>query len=333
MARAPSVWLRYEDRFAGDIIHQSVRIPDDGATLATYYCCMQWNAGMEGGGYCGIQDHPRGKAFIYSIWDPKKSKDPIKAAFTGVGTEPANFGGEGTGLRSLNFSVGWQTGRWYSLVSRRWDHNDHTYFGFWVHNETGNEWDHLITMDFPVNDVTFTSETGSFVEDWQGTGDNKRTAEFRQGFKRKTSNGTWFPFSTAHFSVTQEAATKNHNDNYDAGVKGDCYYLSTGGTISPTPNLGTSKTFNVTTASQPTEAAIEFSIASAKPNLVEWSVPKSSTPQFKYTINLGGQYVASETKQETTSQAIQGGKVGDTVEVVLEDILGNTTSKTAKITG
>ncbi len=332
MSRAPSVWLRYDDAFAGDIIHQSVQVPNGGATLATYYCCMQWNAGLEGGGYCGIQDHPRGKAFIYSIWDPKQSTDPIKAAFTGPGTEAENFGGEGTGLRSMNFSVGWQTDQWYSLVNRRWDHSDHTYFGFWVHNETGREWNHLITMDFPVKDVTFNSETGAFVEDWQGTGSEMREARFRRAHKRRTSNGAWFPFSTGHFNVVQEAATQNYNNNYDAGSKDDYYYLSCGGTITPSPGLGTSHTFNLPTPGKPEEAPIGFSIASAKANLVEWTVPKSSTPQFKYTINVGGRCVASDVQPETRSQAIQGGQVGDTVEVILEDILGNTTSKTAKIT-
>lgn len=68
--------------------------------LYTYYCTMQWNAGMEGGGYCGIQEHPNGRNFIFSIWDPVSSNESIRAAYLGDGTQVENFGGEGTGLKS-----------------------------------------------------------------------------------------------------------------------------------------------------------------------------------------------------------------------------------------
>ncbi|MEC8225639.1 MAG: hypothetical protein VX010_05755, partial [Pseudomonadota bacterium] len=64
--RAPSVWLRFNDNAAGDIIMQDVYIPAKGLTPYTYYSVLNWNAGMEGGGYAGIQDHPDGRNFIFS---------------------------------------------------------------------------------------------------------------------------------------------------------------------------------------------------------------------------------------------------------------------------
>lgn len=62
---------------------------------------------QEGGGYCGLQDHPDGRAFIFSIWDPQLVKDtPITAVAKGQGTWTDRFGGEGTGLKSMNFELG-----------------------------------------------------------------------------------------------------------------------------------------------------------------------------------------------------------------------------------
>lgn len=79
---------------------------------------MQWNAGMEGGGYCGLQEHPDGRNFIFSIWDPIGSNEAITAAYGSRFYEVENFGGEGTGLKSWNFELGWETDHWYSTVSR-----------------------------------------------------------------------------------------------------------------------------------------------------------------------------------------------------------------------
>lgn len=44
--RAPSCWLKYPDNFKGDIIINTVRVASP-SPLYTYYCTMQWNAGMQ----------------------------------------------------------------------------------------------------------------------------------------------------------------------------------------------------------------------------------------------------------------------------------------------
>ena len=79
--RAPSTWLRYEDNFHGDIIINTARVKSP-SPLYTYYCVLQWNAGMEGGGYLGIQEHPEGRNFIFSLWDSKESSDNVTASYT-----------------------------------------------------------------------------------------------------------------------------------------------------------------------------------------------------------------------------------------------------------
>ena len=80
-SRAPSISLWYNDSVQGDILTQDVYVPASGVTKQTYYCCLQWNSGKNGGGYCGIQDHARGRNYIFSLWDPEGSQHPIKPVY------------------------------------------------------------------------------------------------------------------------------------------------------------------------------------------------------------------------------------------------------------
>lgn len=79
--RAPSLALWYNDNEVGDILTQDVYVPACGLTKYTYYCCLQWNGGMNGGGYCGIQDHPQGRNFIFSLWNPTGTDEKIKPVY------------------------------------------------------------------------------------------------------------------------------------------------------------------------------------------------------------------------------------------------------------
>ena len=80
-SRAPSISLWYNDGVKGDILTQDVYVPASGVTKQTYYCCLQWNSGQHGGGYCGIQDHARGRNYIFSLWDPEGVNQPIKPVY------------------------------------------------------------------------------------------------------------------------------------------------------------------------------------------------------------------------------------------------------------
>lgn len=125
---APSCHMRANDNASGDIIMKTVRSAI--TTNATYYCTMQWNAGAEGGAYCGFQDSPdKGHIFIYSIWDPSNGQ-AITASYTGSGTTVENFGGDGTGLKSTNNTIGWSLNEWNTVITHCWDVGSHTYFGF-----------------------------------------------------------------------------------------------------------------------------------------------------------------------------------------------------------
>ncbi|MEN8122109.1 MAG: DUF3472 domain-containing protein [Bacteroidota bacterium] len=288
--RAPSCWLKYQDNFQGDILINTLRVQSPSPTC-TYYCALQWNAGGEGGGYCGIQEHPDGRNFIFSIWDPISSTDPITASYSHTGTVVEPFGGEGTGLKSWNFDIGWSTDQWYSFVTRAWDDNGHTMFGYWVFNYTSQEWYHLVIMDYPVPNVRFNSTTGSFIEDWLGNGSNTREIHHKEGWKRKTSDLSWNPFTSSYFErVNPDPGAANFINNYDGGIVTDYYFMKSGGSVSPVTNTSGATLFLSNSNSDhgfPTGEILGLN-TTISTNLLtlDWDINVSKSPQFSYHVEI-----------------------------------------------
>ena len=133
--------------------------------MYTYYEALGWRG--RAAGYAGIQAHPRGHIYIFSIWDHKEHTTPIRAVHRGAGTLTEKFGGEGTGLKSWNFELGWEPDTWYTLVSRAWPIGEHTFYGYWVRSGKTGQWTHLVTMDVAAKEAFFkgtrmrSSRTGS----------------------------------------------------------------------------------------------------------------------------------------------------------------------------
>lgn len=288
--RAPSCWLKYQDNFQGDILINTLRVQSPSPTY-TYYCALQWNAGGEGGGYCGIQEHPDGRNFIFSIWDPIVSSDPIVAPYTHTGTGVESFGGEGTGLKSWNFEIGWDTDQWYSFVTRAWDDSAHTMFGYWVFNHVAQEWYHLVTMDYPVPNVRYNSKTGSFIEDWLGNGSEVRETHHQQGWKRKTSDLSWNAFTSSYFDrVSPDPGAVNYIENYDGGVSTEYYFMKSGGSTSPVSNTSGTTLFLSNSNSDHGFPLGEIAVMNKTVSLnlltLNWDINVSKSPQFSYHIEI-----------------------------------------------
>lgn len=332
--RAPSVILWFDDGEPGQLLMHDVCVPSNGLTKHTYYCCLQWNAGKDGGGYCGIQDHPNGKVFIFSMWDPITStKDNIKAVHVGHGTQISRFGGEGTGLKSMNFSIGWKPDHWYTIVVKRWEKEDHSYFGFWVLDQTEKIWRHFVTFDYPVSGACFTTRTACFVEDWRGTGENTRCALYKNGYKY-TCDNKWLYFRNSRFHVNQEEPSRCYNENYDCIVQDDhSFCIKTGGKdTKPTKGLGPRCNFSLSEANKnkfPNLSPLEFDVNISPEGSVVWKIPESCTPQLRCKINVNGTEKFSVTDSELRSADIdlKNSNHGDEVEVVLTDILDRDVSK------
>ena len=321
--RAASVWLKFNDAKAGDTIMQDFYVPTKGLTPYTFYSVLNWNAGAEGGGYAGIQDHPDGRNFIFSIWDPSNG-ETITAPFTGEGTDIEVFGGEGTGLKSMNFALGWQPDAWYTLVAKVWHVNGHTFFGYWSHDKNNDVWTHIVTMDYPVANVRFSSNTSSFIEDWIGSGNNTRTALFTNGHKRLL-DGSWRGFNKAEFEVVQEEATEDYNDNYSAVSNENFYRMATGGEADP-DELEAVDTLSKSYAQiTPLNPATDVAISAVSNTHIAWSIPLSETPQLKYTVSVNGAVVTSAYGSDVREVAIDIVNTEDVIELELENILGKKT--------
>ena len=74
----------------------TVKVKDSAAS--TYFCAVGWSPG----GYSGIQQidaEGRERVAIFSMWN--KGGDSVELASQGDGVEVTDFGGEGTGLKSM----------------------------------------------------------------------------------------------------------------------------------------------------------------------------------------------------------------------------------------
>jgi len=298
---APSSHLVYNDaNFDGDILINEVRVPKDGEARFTYYEALGW--GGKAGGYAGIQAHPKAHNYIFSIWDHKEHTAPIKAIYHGPGTLTENFGGEGTGLKSWNFELGWDTDVWYTLASRCWAVDDHTYYGYWVQSQKTQKWTHLVTMDVAVKEAYFKGGNDSFIEDWLETGDQVRTTHLRKGWKRNTK-GEWHAFGSARYSVNawdlvEGKRSFNYRTHWNGGVakdrSGEYYFMTSGG--AQTKPTTTNPSTHTIERSEKKPGYSPIKILSAKSHRaadrkvsLTWEIDPQTAPQFAYTITAHDQ--------------------------------------------
>jgi hypothetical protein len=293
---APSSHMTYRGAsFAGDILVNDVRVPKEGEALYTYYETLGW--GGVASGYAGIQAHPKAHNFIFSIWDHQKQGAPIRAVYRGPGTLTVPFGGEGTGLKSWNFELGWDTDVWYTLVARCWPVGDHTFYGYWVRSNQTKDWTHMVTMDVAAKNAFFRGSNDAFIEDWLETGAQMRSIHLREGWKRRT-DGHWHAFDSARYSVNpwDLVAGKrsfNFRNNWNGGVaedEGGKFYFMTAGGASTQPATTNPSTHSIArTETKPAAAAIKIQTArmttlSSGKLQVAWQIDAKRLPQFSFSI-------------------------------------------------
>lgn len=347
---APSSHLSFDDHFDGDILIQEVRVPKSGEAMYTYYETLGWS-GL-GGGYAGIQAHPKAHNYIFSIWDNKNHAAPIRAVYHGAGTKIEGFGGEGTGLKSWNFELGWDTDAWYTLVLRSWDVKGHTHCGFWVRSSKTEIWTHMVTMDVASPKAYFQGGTDAFIEDWLSTGKNVRTINLRNGWKRRL-DGSWYAFGQGRYSVNYWDLEKgkrsfNYKTNWNAGVNRDAtglyYFMTAGGAKTQATALNPSTLWIKRSLKSPKYTPLALTSVTVKSSakdtvVVDWTEDPKTLPPFSVDVKVYDNHhrskpigIATLTKPhartmevkltaELTAQNIY-------VQFTGEDILGNRVMKT-----
>ncbi|MCB1078725.1 MAG: DUF3472 domain-containing protein [Verrucomicrobiae bacterium] len=293
---APSSHLVYDDAsFDGDLLINEVRVPKDGEAMYTYYEALGW--GGKAAGYAGIQAHPKGHNFIFSIWDHQEHTGPIRAVFRGEGTLTEGFGGEGTGLKSWNFELGWDTDVWYTLVARCWPIGDHTYYGYWARSDKTGRWTHLVTMDVAAKEAWMRGGNDSFIEDWLETGKNARTIHLRDGWKRHW-DGKWHAFGSARYSVNHwdlvEGKRSYHfRTNWNGGVASDSggsfYFMTSGGNATKAVTTNPAKFTIERAEGEPDAKAIRMVSGKVEPKspgnaMLRWETDPKTLPQFSIVV-------------------------------------------------
>ena len=292
---APSSHFVFDDRFDGDIVINEVRVPKSGEAMYTYYEALGWRG--RAAGYAGIQAHPKGHIYIFSIWDHKEHTAPIRAVHRGAGTLTEKFGGEGTGLKSWNFELGWETDTWYTLVSRAWLIGEHTFYGYWVRSGKTGQWTHLVTMDVAAKEAFFKGSTDAFIEDWLNTGSKQRTTNLQGGWKRKL-DGQWHAFVGGRYSVNRwdlvpGKRSFNFKTNWDGGVASDddgSFYFMTAGGRDTKPSAANPSRHSIKRKdAKPKHEAVKLKSAKLRlpkrgKYVVTWETDLQTLPQFAYTI-------------------------------------------------
>ena len=317
---APSSHMVFDDNFDGGILINRVRIPKSGEATYSYYETLGWSGLI--GGYAGIQAHPKGHIYIFSIWDHKSHAGPIKAAHLGAGTTAEKFGGEGTGLKTWNFKLGWETDVWYTTVLRCWPVGDHTHVGFWVHSEKTGEWTHLATLDVATKGAHFQGGTDVFIEDWLSTGATPRTMHFREGWKRKTT-GEWHALSKARYSVNAwdlkpGKRSFNFRANWNGGVardkSGQFYFMTSGGNETKPSTENPSQHSIARPEKEPDFPPLRIGKVGSQWGrdgslTVGWHVDPKAAPRFGYTIEVrateGGEVIAKQKSIAPEAQRVK----------------------------
>lgn len=298
---APSSHFVFDDRFAGDIVVNEVRVPTAGETTYTYYETLGWRG--RGGGYAGIQAHPKSHLFIFSIWDHKEHTAPIKAIYRGPGTETVGFGGEGTGLKSWNFELGWKTDVWYTLVARAWSVGEKTRFGFWSRDNSTAKWTHVVTMEVAAKNAFFEGGTDAFLEDWSNTGAERREVHYRGGWKRQL-DGEWTPFRKGRYSVNfwdldPGKRSYSYRTNWNGGVgndqSGEYFFMIAGGDqTKPTATNPSVHQISRAALKPRFEAPAIRNVVAEKTSgnevTLRWDIDSTATPQFSYVAQLVGEH-------------------------------------------
>jgi len=349
---APSSHMVYDGPVVGDILVNEVRVPAAGEALYTYYEALGW--GGKAAGYAGIQAHPKAHNYIFSIWDHKEHQAPITAVYTGPGTTTQTFGGEGTGLKSWNFELGWDTDVWYTLVTRCWPVGDRTYYGFWVRSARTGEWTHVVTMNVAAEKAYLHGSNDAFIEDWLETGVNARTSHLRGCWKRDLGGG-WrtldrVKYSVNHWDLTEGKRSYRFRTNWNGGViqeeSGAHFFMTAGGreTEPKVANPSNHRVENERTKPDYRPLAIVAPKVRAADNgslTVTWDVDPKSLPQFSYTLRayddpeMSGEPLAELRAVEPDAREVTwelprvATRAQRHVRLECEDILGNVVAVTA----
>lgn len=191
------------------------------------------------------------------------------------------------------------------------------------------KWTHLISLEFPVPDTYFETLSCSFLEDWEGTGDQERRVHYKNGYKHGI-NGKWQPFNKAIFSMVSEMRCKLFENNYNSGVLDDTFYLHSGGQAMPTESAFDGAMLTRDMPEKPDVLPICVFLSSVTSEEVTWEIPTGSVPQFQFIVYVDRLIYKQEVNSETRTCKFDT-PPNELVELLIEDIYGHAVRTKFKI--
>jgi hypothetical protein len=314
---AVSSYLNPQFSGSADVRIREVRMPSSGHTIGTYWCTLgYWTTGTTSG-YGGLQwtpDTTQGpKNYIYSQWN-----DYSTSAYHDPATQVKLFGGEGTGVKSINNDPDnqWAPDYWHVTADRVWDEGSNTYFAYIVKNGETDIWTHMITWNTPESNLRFSSAGYTFLEDWRGDG-AYRESQIRKGWNRRSSDQSWIPVTSYEYSINENdiapgGRSYNKRENWRGGIQsdseGEFFYMGAGGSVSSTNNSGTTYTIDRTETSPREEyGTVRISDLSLRDIgneqlEISWSIDATTVPQWSYGITVQEEDVPVATYSDTLPQ-------------------------------
>ncbi len=284
-----------------DVRIREVRIPSSGYAIDTYWCTLGYRTSGSTTGYGGLQwtsDYRVGpKNYIYSQWN-----DYSKNAYNDPATQVMTFGGEGTGVKSINNDAQnqWKPDYWHVTADRVWNKGSNTHFAYIVKNGETGVWRHIMTWDTPERNLKLTGSY-CFLEDWWETGEY-RESHIRKGWNRLSSNESWQPITTYNYSINTDDIQPRKRSyykrfNWRGGKKhdatGEFFYMGAGGNVSSTNNSGTDYSIaRSETSPQDEYGVLKIDTLMVKPILnnsglvVNWKNDRKTVPQFAYYLSI-----------------------------------------------
>ncbi len=314
---AVSSYLNPQSTGNVDVRIREVRMPSAGLYIGTYWCTLgYWTTGTTSG-YGGMQwtsDASQGpKNFIYSQWN-----DFSTAAYNDPATQVKTFGGEGTGVKSVNNDSKnqWKPDFWHVNADRVWGEGANTHFAYIERNGETKVWKHIMTWKTPEANLKFSSAGYMFIEDWTGDG-NYRESQVRKGWNRNPT-GVWTPTTTYKYNVNAGdlavgKRSYNKRTNWAGGIKTDTdgskfFYMGAGGSVVSTNNDQSNHTI-ARTEKAPQEEYGTAVVSKLVANVIAgnkleviWVQDSTTVPQWSYKLSVKNGATVLLTKSDTLPQ-------------------------------
>lgn len=289
-----SVTLEYQDvgseKFA-DMIMNTINVTK--SADSTYFGIMDWNCyQLDGevatakirGGYCGFQQD---KGYItrsgsVTLWDAdlpysfEEACDSFRYSFS-----PS---GDMEGL-STSYHCDYAESYWYTIVSRVWNEDGNSKFGFWYLDHTNEFWLHAVTYVYPSKSLVFENKVSSFIDDFAKVGVPSKSSTMILGpAVTRTLDGAW------NVKKSAEAFGTYGNNNFSANTAKGAFVLSLGGAANSAGTVSidasSSDFFTASNIKSYLFEPLSISSISYADDVLNWDILINRLPQFSWKYSV-----------------------------------------------